>query len=300
MARAVTGTALVRAQGVCKRYGRALALDRLSLHLPEGDVLGLLGPNGAGKTTFLRLVMGFLFPDEGQIERGGLSPSQIGYLPDRAFYPPRMRVGEYLRLIGRLSGLSDPTLRVRIDRLLAELDLADAAAKRLGGCSRGMLQRVGLAQAMLGDPRLLLLDEPMLGLDPAGQKLMRDQIEGLHGEGRTILLSSHNLADVTRICTHVAMLSRGRLVRSGRLESLLPGRAEVTIATGPMPAGLPSAIRSLAPGVVVSEQRITLAGDAVERKAEVLRLLLGAEVDVRELVEVHATLEEVYLEATQE
>jgi len=290
---------LVRARSVSKRYGRALALDRLTLSLPEGSVLGLLGPNGAGKTTFLRLVMGFLFPDEGEVDRGGLAPGQIGYLPERALYPSRLRVREYLELIGRLAGLHGQALRDKVRRLLAELSLEDAAGKRLGSCSRGMLQRVGLAQVLLGDPQLLLLDEPMLGLDPSGQKLMRDQIEILHKGGKTILLSSHNLGDVARVCTHVAMLNRGRLTRSGRLDTLLPGRAEVTISTGPLPPGLPSAIRSLAPGILASEGHIKLVGDAVQRKTEVLRLLLGADVDIQELVEAHATLEEAYLEATQ-
>jgi len=290
---------LVRARGISKRYGRALALDRLTLSLPEGSVLGLLGPNGAGKTTFLRLVMGFLFPEEGEIDRGGLAPRQIGYLPDRALYPSRLRVREYLELIGRLSALHGQALRENVHRLLADLGLEDAAGTRLGSCSRGMLQRVGLAQALLGEPRLLLLDEPMLGLDPSGQKLMREQIETLHKSGKTILLSSHNLGDVARVCTHVAMLTRGRLARSGRLDTLLPGRGEVTISTGPMPPGLPSAIRSLSSGILASDGHISLMGDAVEHKTEVLRLLLGANVDIRELVEAQATLEDVYLEATQ-
>lgn len=295
----MTEGSLIRALGVTKRYGSVLALDRLSLQVPEGSVLGLLGPNGAGKTTFLRLLMGFLFPEEGTLDRGGLAPCQVGYLPDRTFYPPRLRVREYLSLSGRLSGLRGSALRGRVQELLAAMGLDEAAGTRLGGCSRGMLQRVGLAQALLGDPPLLLLDEPMLGLDPSGQKLMRDQVEALRLAGKTILLSSHNLSDVARVCTHVAVLSHGRLVLFGRLDALLPARPEVTIQTGPMPAGLPSAIRSLAPGVLVSENRIKLAGDAVERKADVLGLLLGAGVDIRELTEARATLEEVYLEATQ-
>jgi len=295
----VTEPCLIRALGVTKRYGNARALDRLSLQVPEGSVFGLLGPNGAGKTTFLRLVMGFLFPEEGTLDRCGLPPCQVGYVPDRAFYPSRLRVREYLCLVGRLAGLGGGALQRRVQDLLTALDLEGAARTRLSGCSRGMLQRVGLAQALLGDPRMLLLDEPMLGLDPSGQKLMRARIEALHLSGKTIVLSSHNLSDVARVCTHVAMLRHGRLARSGRLDALLPLRPEVSIQTGPMPAGLPSAIRSLDPGILVSENRITLAGEVAERKTDVLRLLLGAGVDIRELIEARATLEEVYLEATQ-
>jgi ABC-2 type transport system ATP-binding protein len=300
VARAVIQTALIRAQEVTKRYGRTLALDRLSLQVPAGSVLGLLGPNGAGKTTFLRLVMGFLFPEGGKIDRGGLAASKIGYLPERAFYPLRFTVVEYLAVMGRMAGLRGQPLRRQVPRLIAGLGLEDSAEKRLGRCSRGMLQRVGLAQALLGDPPLLLFDEPMIGLDPAGQRFMRDQIVALNQAGKTILLSSHNLSDVARICTHVAMLNRGRLVRSGRLDEMLPSRAEVTIVTGPMPARLPSDLRGLAPGVLASEGRVKLVGDAVQRKAEVLRLLLDAGVDLQELTERRATLEEVYLEATEE
>jgi ABC-2 type transport system ATP-binding protein len=290
---------LIRAEEVTKRYGPTLALDRLSLQVPAGSVMGLLGPNGAGKTTFLRLVMGFLLPEGGHIERAGFQPSKIGYLPERAFYPPRRSVVDYLSIVGRLSGLGGRALREEVGRLVAALDLQEAAGKRLGSCSRGMLQRVGLAQALLGDPSLLLLDEPMLGLDPAGQKFMREQIEALNGADKTILLSSHNLGDVGRLCTHVAMLNRGRLVRSGRLDTMLPGRAEVTISTGTMPAGLPSDLRGLSAGILASGGHVKLVGDAVERKAEVLRMLLDAGVDIQELVEVRATLEEVYLEATK-
>ena len=144
---------------VTKRYGEVLALDRLSLRVPVGSVFGLLGPNGAGKTTVLRLVMGFVFPDAGEIDRSGLSPAQIGFLPERAFYPPRFSIRDYLGTIGKLAGLQGNDLQSEIDQHLKRLKLDQVAGKRLGTSSRGMLQRVGLAQALLGDPQLLLLDE---------------------------------------------------------------------------------------------------------------------------------------------
>jgi ABC-2 type transport system ATP-binding protein len=299
MAGSVTQTAVIRAQEVTKRFGPTLALDRLSLLVPAGSVLGLLGPNGAGKTTFLRLVMGFLFPEGGRIEREELGTSQIGYLPERAFYPPRSRVVDYLMVIGRLAGLQGQPLRRHVQRLIVDMGLEDASERHLGRCSRGMLQRVGLAQALLGDPPLLLFDEPMIGLDPAAQRFMRDQIVALNQSGKTVVLSSHNLSDVARVCTHVAMLSRGRLVRGGRLDEMLARPAEVTIVTGPMPARLPSDLRGLAPGVLASDGRVRLVGDAVQRKADVLRTLLDAGVDIQGMTEQRATLEEVFLEATE-
>ena len=281
-----------------KYYGSTLALDRLSLEVPVGSVLGLLGPNGAGKTTFLRLVMGFVFPDGGQIDRRGLAAAQIGYLPERAFYPPRVKVRAYLTTLGELAGLRRTQLRRKVQGLLEQLALEEVADRRLGACSRGMLQRLGLAQSLLGDPPLLLFDEPVLGLDPAGQKFMRNQILALRREGKTVLLSSHNLGEVRRICTHVAVLNRGQLARTGPLTTMLPTRAQVTISTGPMPDHLPSRLAAISTGIAVADGRVSLVGEVTTQKAEVLLMLLHAGVDIRELSEQRATLEDVFLEAT--
>ncbi len=291
---------------VVKRYDGTVALDRLSLQVPPGSgtrggvVFGLLGPNGAGKTTIFRLVMGFIFPDTGKIDRGGLSTSQIGYLPERAFYPSRFAVRDYLLTAGRLAGLGADALPTAIDQLLDRFGLGQVAHRRLGACSRGMLQRVGLAQALIGDPPLLLLDEPASGLDPAGQKFMREQILALQEGGKSVILSSHHLDEVTRVCSHIAVISQGRVVRSGPLLTVLAPRTEVTLLTGPLPSELPTMLRSLAPGIVVTRERITLAGQEVAHKAQVLRLLLDHEVDIHHLSERRATLEEIYLEATGE
>jgi ABC-2 type transport system ATP-binding protein len=289
---------MIHISNLSKRYNSTLALDRLSLEVPDGAVFGLLGPNGAGKTTLLRLVMGFVFADSGEVDRGTLAPAQIGYLPERAFYPPRFAIRDYLGVLGRLTSLPHDQVRRKIAHLLAQLDLEEAASRKLGACSRGMLQRVGLAQALLGNPPLLLLDEPALGLDPAGQKFMREQVVLLHNAGKTILLASHRLDEVTRICSHVGILNRGRLARSGPLESILTPRSLVTITTSPLPDGLPSRLAALAPEIAVTDKQITLTGEATAHKAEVLRLLLDAGVDIRQLAEQHATLEEIYLEAT--
>ena len=283
-----------------KRYEETLALDRLSLNVPVGSVFGLLGPNGAGKTTLLRLVMGFAFPNEGEIDRGGLSPAQIGFLPERAFYPPRFSIREYLGTIGKLAGLQGNRLQAEIEQRLEQLSLGQVARRRLGACSRGMLQRVGLAQALLGDPQLLLLDEPALGLDPAGQRFMREQILALHESGKTVLLSSHHLDEATRICTHIAVLQQGQLVRSGPLDGFLAPHTQVIIRTTPLAAEFSARLTALGPGITVEAEQVTLAGEAVSRKAEVLRLLLDAQADIQQLDHQHSTLEEVYLEATGE
>jgi ABC-2 type transport system ATP-binding protein len=291
---------------VVKRYGPTLALDRLSLEVPAGAgrrsgvAFGLLGPNGAGKTTVLRLVMGFIFPNTGEVDRGGLATARIGYLPERTFYPPRFAVRDYLLTVTRLAGQPANLVTTTTDHLLAQFGLRQVANKRLGACSRGMLQRVGLAQALIGDPPLLLLDEPASGLDPAGQKFMREQILALQEAGKTVLLSSHHLDEVTRVCSHIAVINQGRLVHSGALEAVLAPRTEVTLLTSPLPSELLARLAPFAPEIVVTTERITLSGPAVDQKAQVLRLLLDHNVDIHHLSERRATLEEIYLEATGE
>jgi ABC-2 type transport system ATP-binding protein len=298
---------MIKAHEIVKRYGDVLALDRLSLEVPSGTVFGLLGPNGAGKTTLLRLMMGFIFPDGGEFDRDGLSPTRIGYLPERAFYPPRFTVGDYLATVGRLAGLQPGVLGPTTDGLLADLGLSNVAGRRLGARSRGMLQRVGLAQALMADPPLLLLDEPATGLDPAGQKFMRERILALQQAGKTVLLSSHHLDEVMRVCSHVAVMDQGRLVQYGPLKTILAPRAQVTILSSPLPPELASELAALDPGVAVAAgvgeipeecTELKLTGEAVAHKARILSRMLEAGVDVRHLYEQHTTLEEIYLEAT--
>ncbi len=307
---------MLRASELTKRYGSTLALDRLSLDVPAGTVFGLLGPNGSGKTTFLKLVMGFIFPEAGQIDRGGLGTARIGYLSEHAFYPTRFTVRDYLSVLGHLSGLTGKLLGRDIDRLLGQLGLEEFAGRRLGVLSRGTLQRVGLAQVLLGNPDLIMLDEPVLGLDPAAQKFMRDQIVALHLAGKTVFLSSHNLDEVTRICTHVAVLKQGKLLHAGPLPEMLgahslgdrSARTEIVITTSPLPADLSARLAALSPGIAVGDGQVMLApppdqdlGEAQSLKAQVLRLLLDAGVDIQGLDSHHEqppSLEEIYLRVT--
>lgn len=289
---------MIHLDNVTKHYGSTLALDRLSLQVPVGSVFGLLGPNGAGKTTLLRLIMGFVFPDGGTVDRWGLVPAEIGYLPERAFYPAQFTVGDYLGTLARLAGLTKSELKPTVERLLLQVNLDSVADERLANCSRGMLQRLGLAQALLSAPALLLLDEPALGLDPSGQKLMREQIATLHEDGKTVILSSHQLDEVSRVCTHIAVLNQGRLVRTGPLDSILAPQAQVVISTSLIPADISLRLLALDADISVADRELVLTGDAASKKAQVLRLLLESGVDIQQLVERHSTLEEVYLEAT--
>lgn len=279
-----------------KTYGGTLALRDATLAVPTGAVYGLLGPNGAGKSTLMRLVMGFIFPDRGQIRRL-VSPPRIGYLPERPAFPENSRAADYLRTAAHLNGLRSLAAERALWEALAAVELTDMARKRIRTCSKGERQRLAVAQSLVGNPDFLLLDEPAAGLDPAGQMLMRQLILTLHEQGKTILLSSHHLGDVARVCTHVAVLSDGLVKRQGPLDTVLAAGPQVHIVVDHLPADLAAALTMLAPGITISGQEISLLGEAAALKTAVLRRILDAEVEVQGLVQQQASLEDVYLEA---
>lgn len=216
---------------VTKRYGGRTALVDVSLAAEEGTALGLLGPNGAGKTTTLRLLLGFCRPTSGTVRLHGLNPEQsaaregLGYLPERLVLPDRMTVRRLLDLHARLAGLGGADADERIAEVLEQVGVADRARDRLGGLSKGLRQRVGFAQAFLGPPRLLLLDEPTSGLDPIGIRDAREWIAQARERGCTVLVSSHVLSEVERLCDQVAILHEGRVVANGSLAEVV-GSAE--------------------------------------------------------------------------
>ena len=265
--------------------------------MPPGAVFGLLGPNGSGKTTFIKLLLGLIFPDAGSVESDAGAARCIGYLPERIALPPRSRIDEYLRLCTHLDGLRGTVLDSAVDARLHQVGLDHVASQRIGSCSKGMLQRLGLAVALIGDPPLLVLDEPMEGLDPAWQKAVRDLIGQLRRAGKTVLLSTHRLSDVAELCDHVAILSSGRLKQAGALADVLPLRERVVIDVDRVPASLAASLTVLGSGVALQDDRVLLEGPAVARKGDALRLLLDGGADVRGLAQERLTLEEIYLEA---
>lgn len=279
-----------------KTYNGTPALRDVTLEVPTGAVYGLLGPNGAGKSTLIRLVMGFIFPDRGQV-RCALPPPRIGYLPERPAFPEDSRLIDYLRVAANLAGHHGLPAERAVQEALAAVELTDMARKRIHTCSKGERQRLAVAQALLGNPDFLILDEPAAGLDPAGQVLMRRLIMALHEQGKTVLLSSHQLGDVARLCTHVAVLNGGLVKRQGSLDTVLAAGPQVHIVVDRLPAELASALATLVPGIVIDGPEISLRGEWVAYKATVLRHLLDAGADVQGLAQQQASLEDVYLEA---
>ncbi len=206
------------------------ALDHLTLRVEAGEIFGFLGPNGAGKTTTLKLLMGLIRPSSGTARLLDAAPGErlarIGYLPENPYFYEYLSCRELLEYYGRLSGLRGPDLEQAVTAALERVEMAEHAGMALRKCSKGMLQRVGLAQAILHDPELLILDEPMSGLDPLGRGLVREMILDLKRRGRTIFFSTHILSDAEQLCDRVAILKRGRLRRLGSLAALTAMAAE--------------------------------------------------------------------------
>jgi ABC-2 type transport system ATP-binding protein len=303
----VTGDAPpVRARGLVKRYGEIVAVDDVDLTVRVGDVYGFLGPNGAGKTTTLRMALGLITPTAGTIELFGLDPMRegvralhgvAGFVEAPRFYP-------YLsgrKNLELLAALDAGGSRERIDDVLALVELAPRARHRVGGYSHGMRQRLGIAAALLRSPRLLILDEPATGLDPAGMRDMRSLIRRLAGEGITVLLSSHQLPEVQELCDRVAIVDHGRVVYEGALADLRrQGGAGYRLRTTDDQRALQiaraqSGIESAALG------DSGLAFHAEERAVAELSLALGsARIGILSLTPELATLEDLFFRLTED
>ncbi len=209
------------------RRERVTAVRDLTLRVEPGQVYGLLGPNGSGKSTTMKIVLGLVAPTSGRTEIFGRDSTQVesredvGFLPENPYFYKFLTGSETLHFFGKLCGLSGKKLRDRAKELLALVRLENAAERRIGGYSKGMLQRIGLAQAMIQEPRLLVLDEPTAGVDPAGSREIRDLILDFKARGITVLLCSHLLGQVQEICDRIGILHQGLLVREGRLDELI-------------------------------------------------------------------------------
>ena len=202
------------------------AVDGVSLRIEAGEVYGLIGPNGSGKSTTMKALLGLVAPTAGTCAIFGRdslkvdSRQDVGFLPENPYFYKHLTGAETLRFYGKLCGLRGKLLEARVDELLALVSLEGARDRRLGGYSKGMLQRIGLAQALVQDPRLVILDEPTAGVDPIGSREIRDLILQLKGRGITVFLCSHLLEQVQEVCDRVGIIFRGRMVREGRLEEL--------------------------------------------------------------------------------
>lgn len=238
-------SAVIEASGLTKVYEGAVksqdvhALTKLSLEVYGKEIFGYLGPNGSGKTTTIKLLLGLIFPTSGKMKILGKSDvgspevrRRIGYLPEGAYYPDFLKGEEVLKFYGRLYGLGGRDLRKRIDKVLDVVGMARARKRLVRGYSKGMRQRIGLAQALLSDPQILILDEPTTGLDPIARKEIRDILSHLRDEGKTLFVSSHELLEVELISNRVGILSEGELLSYGTLTDLLTERDTIVQVAG--------------------------------------------------------------------
>lgn len=236
--------AAIELRGVVKDFSIGLrgvklrAVDAVNLRIAPGQVYGLLGPNGSGKSTTIKLILGLLTPTAGECAIFGVPSTtvaarrDVGYLPEAPYFYRHLSGRELVRFFGRLCGLSGTTLAARVDESIALVGLDHGAAdRRIGTYSKGMLQRIGLAQAIVHDPRLVILDEPTAGVDPMGTKVISDLILQLKSAGKTVLITSHLLGQIEEICDRVAILDRGRLVAEGAVSELAGGADGAAFAT---------------------------------------------------------------------
>ena len=217
---------VVEIRGVSRRFGDVMAVDNLTLSLGTGEIMGFLGANGAGKTTTIKMLLGLIRPTSGTVSVLGGDPSdakvraKIGYMPEIAYYYPYLNARELLAFYGGLCGMDGKTIRARTDELLATVGLAEAAKRPLKTYSKGMLQRAGIAQALLHDPDLLVLDEPFTGLDPLARIHFRELMHRLREQGKSIFFSSHELGETELLCDKVAIMKAGQAVYQGPVRQL--------------------------------------------------------------------------------
>ena len=294
---------VIQTDALTKRYGRVLAVDQLSLQVPRGHVFGLLGPNGAGKTTFMGMLLGLVRPTSGNFSllgANGVSMDalrRIGAIVETPAFYPYLSGRRNLAYFQGVMGRKDPG---ELDTLLERVGLADRAGDAFKTYSLGMKQRLGLAYALLGDPELLILDEPTNGMDPAGMAEVRDLIRSLGSEGRTVLISSHLLNEVEQVCDSVAIISRGRLVVQGDVADLLHPQEQVRLRTTDDDKAL--AILTAADDIesAKAEDEALVVTIAHERSSELTALLSKSEVYVTEIAPLQVSLEQYFLDVTGE
>jgi ABC-2 type transport system ATP-binding protein len=297
------GEALIRVEGLSKRFGGVTALDDLTVVVPRGTV-GLVGAHGAGKTTLLRLLLGLTPPTSGSITVSGVdvvadpvaARERIGFMPEHDCLPTDQSAADVVGMLAELSGLPATDARQRASDVLALVGLDEARFRPIEGYSTGMRQRTKLAQAIVADPQLVLLDEPTAGLDPLGRAEMLDLVRRLSGFGISVLFSTHLLADVERTCDHVVMLSGGRLVVEGATAALLADTGTTRVEVGPRAREAAEVLARRGVGVRrVEGGEIEIDGGPASTSATVCAVLADLGAPLHRLWSGHGSLDEVFV-----
>jgi ABC-2 type transport system ATP-binding protein len=278
---------------------KVTALDQVSLEVSRGEIFGLLGPNGAGKTTAIKCILGLISVDSGKIELMGdpipssRAQSRIGFLTENPYVYDFLTGREYLIFAAGLHGLSSEDSRKKADKLLEQFHIQDAADRQLKKYSKGMLQRIGLAQALINDPEFLILDEPMSGLDPLGRKEVRDLMISLKNNGKTILFSSHILADAELLCDHVAILVNGKMQTIGKLQSLIKRVEGYEVTLNNISDGN---LNDIAHEMITSSPTVSLLRvHSIEALQALIARSRTGKFEIESIVPQRQTLEDLYL-----
>lgn len=303
---------MINVNELTKYYGSRLAIEALTFNAERGEILGFLGPNGAGKTTTMRILTGYMPPTSGTVEIGGFDVMEqslqvrrlVGYLPETVPLYPEMSVFEYLKFMADLRNVQN--VRERVGETLEMVRMQDRAASLIGSLSKGMRQRVGLAQALIHQPEVLILDEPTIGLDPAQIIEVRKLIQEI-GRERTVLLSTHILSEAQQVCNRVLIINKGRIVAEdtpGHLQSRLTGAQHVALRIRGESDELAALLEHI-PGVVSvnSNRNGTLEIEAApgqDPRPELARAVISAGLDLLEMRQETMSLEEIFLQLTRE
>ncbi len=282
---------------------RVTAVDGISLEVRQGEIFGFLGPNGAGKTTTIKMLMGLIYPTSGTATLFGrpigdpAAKAKVGFLPESPYFYDYLTGREFLRFYGHLFGMMGNRLNARVDELLDLVGMAHARDLQLRKFSKGMLQRVGIAQALINDPELVVLDEPMSGLDPIGRKEVRDLILRLKESGKTVMFSSHILHDAELLCDRVAMIMKGKLVACGHVSELIAGDMthEVEMVIDRLLPEALDRIKPLASKVVFQGERVMVVLTSQQRVDEVLEVIRSAKAKLVAVTPHKASLEDLFI-----
>ncbi len=292
---------VIETRGLRKVFGDTVAVDSLDLTVERGEAFGFLGPNGAGKTTAMKMLLGLVMPTAGSATVLGRplgdrrARARIGFLPEHFRFHQWLTATEFLDLHGRLYGMPAEQRRRRIPELLELVGLWKQADVQLGNFSKGMLQRIGLAQALINEPELVFLDEPTSGLDPLGRRLVRDIIKDLRRRGATVFLNSHFLSEVEVTCDRVAFIKRGRVVRFADVDQLVNGETVVELRVGATPPQLVEGLMRWGRDVRVDGKRITLTVEDEEALPAMANFVVGQGVELYAMTPQRMSLEELFV-----
>ncbi len=296
-----TPAAAIVTQDLRKRYGKKVAVAGLTLTVEQGEVFGFLGPNGAGKTTAVKMMLGLVRPTAGEAQLLGAPQGDwharrnVGFLPEHFRFHEWLRADEFLDVHGQLYGIPKTERRARIPELLELVGLAKDAHRRLGQFSKGMLQRVGLAQALLNQPKLLFLDEPTSGLDPLGRRLVRDIIRQQRNQGVTVFLNSHLLSEVEITCDRVAFIDEGQVVRVADLRTMIEGETEVELRLGRVTPALLEGLDQFGRNASADGTKVTLFIKDEAQLPAIAEWIVGQGVGLYALTPRRLSLEEMFV-----